>query len=146
MIAVDTNLLVYSVREDSPWHKPAIACIRRLAEGASTWAIAWPCIHEFVAVVTHPRIYKPSTPLRDAILQVEYWMESPGLRLLGEGPSYWDHVKEFLITGKAAGPIVHDAHVVALCCQHGVREIWTTDRDYSRFRGLRVRNPLLAPD
>jgi hypothetical protein len=144
MIAVDTNLLVYSVREDSPWHQAALTCLRGLAEGVSTWAIAWPCIHEFIAVVTHPRIYKPATPLRDALLQVDYWMESPGLRLLGEGPGYWDQLKDILDAGKARGPIVHDAHVMAICRDLGVREIWTADRDFSRFKGIRTRNPLVG--
>ncbi len=144
MIAVDTNILVYSVREDSPWHKAAVACIRGLAEGASNWAIAWPCIHEFIAVVTHPRIYKPPTPLPDALLQVDYWMESPGLRLLGEGPGYWSHLKEILMAGKAMGPLVHDGHVIAVCRDHGIREIWTADRDFSRFEGIRTRNPLVS--
>jgi uncharacterized protein len=143
MIAVDTNILVYSVREDSLWNKAALNCLRDLAEGASPWAIPWPCIHEFIAVVAHPRIYKPPTPLRDALLQVDYWMESPGLRLLGEGPSYWDHLKDVLIAGKAIGPIVHDAHVAAICLGHGVREIWTADRDFSRFKGIRTKNPLI---
>lgn len=71
MIAIDTNILVYSVREDSPWHQAALACIRGVAEGAAPWAIAWPCVHEFVAVVTHPRIYRPPTRLADAVLQVD---------------------------------------------------------------------------
>lgn len=146
MIAVDTNILVYSLREDSLWHPAALQCLRDLAEGASTWAIAWPSIHEFIAVVTHPRIYKPPTPLRDALLQVDYWMESPGLRLLGEGPGYWDHLKDILHAGKAVGPIVHDGHVMAICRDHGVREIWTADRDYSRFQGIRARNPLIGSD
>ena len=144
MIAVDTNILVYSVREDSPWHRAALACVRDLAEGAAAWAIAWPCIHEFIAVVTHPRIYKPPTLLREALLQVDYWMESPGLRLLGEGPGYWDHLKDALVAGKAMGPIVHDGRVIAIYRDHGVREIWTADRDYSRFGGMRTRNPLVA--
>ncbi len=144
MIAVDTNILVYSVREDSPWHKVAIECMRGLAEGDSLWAIAWPCIHEFIAVITHPRIYRPPTPLGDALLQVDYWMESPGLRLLGEGPNYWDQLKDMLEAGKAAGPIVHDGHIIALCRENGVREIWTADRDFSRFKGIRTRNPLVS--
>jgi uncharacterized protein len=142
MIAVDTNILVYSVREDSPWHKAALACIRNLAEGASPWAIPWPCIHEYIAVITHPRIYKPPTPLRDALLQVDYWIESPGLRLLGEGLSYWDQLKDILSAGKSIGPIVHDAHVAAICIAHGVREIWTADRDFARFKEIRSKNPL----
>ena len=84
MIAIDTNILVYAVREDSPWHDAALSCVRGAAEGNALWAIAWPCVHEFLAVITHPKIYKPPTSLEDAILQVDYWMESPTLRLIGE--------------------------------------------------------------
>ena len=62
MIAVDTNLLVYAHREDSPWHTVAYHCIERLAEAPGPWAIPWPCLHEFLAIVTHARIYNPPTP------------------------------------------------------------------------------------
>jgi toxin-antitoxin system PIN domain toxin len=144
MIALDTNILVYAVREDSPWHRAALACVRRLAESSATWVIPWPCIHEFLAVVTHPRIYKPPTPLADAIQQVDYWMESPTLRLIGEGLGYWDQLKSLLVGGKGLGPLVHDARVAALCRAHGVAEIWTADRDYSRFSGTLARNPLVG--
>ncbi len=144
MIAVDTNLLVYSVREDSPWHKRALACVRELAEGAAPWVIPWPCIHEFVAVVTHPRLYRPPTPLEDAILQIDYWLESPSLRVVAEEPGYWERLKPLLAAGRTLGPLVHDARVAAICQAHAVRELWSADRDYSRFPGLRVRNPLLG--
>ena len=145
MIAVDSNILVYSVREDSPWHRVALACVRNLAEGGAAWAIAWPCLHEFLAVVTHPRIYRPPTSTPDAIHQVDYWMESPTLRLLGEDAGYWEHLKSTLTTAKAVGPLVHDARVAAICRNAGVGEIWTADRDYSRFPGILARNPLVAP-
>jgi hypothetical protein len=144
VIAIDSNILVYSVREDSPWHKAALAVVRRLAEGPAPWAIPWPCIHEFLAVVTHPRIYRPPTALEKAMLQAEYWMESPTLRLLGEGPGYWQHLKTLLAAGKGAGPLVHDARVAAICRAGGVGELWSADRDYSRFHGIAVRNPLPA--
>jgi len=67
MIAVDSNFLVYAHREDSPFHDAACARIVELAEGNAPWAIPWPCIHEFLAIVTHPRIYAPPTPLEKAI-------------------------------------------------------------------------------
>jgi len=143
MIAVDTNILVYSVREDSPWHKQALTCLRSLAEGESAWAIPWSCIHEFLAIITHPRIYKPPTPLGDAVMQVDYWMESPTLVVIGENPGYWEHLRIVLAAGKTAGPLVHDARIGAVCRSHGVKEIWTADRDYSRFEGVRTRNPML---
>jgi uncharacterized protein len=144
MIALDTNILVYSVREDSPWHGAAVSCVRRVAEGTRLWAIPWPCLHEFLPVITHPKIYRPPTPLRDALLQVDYWLESPTLRLLGEMPGYWEHVKPMLAAGKVIGPLIHDARVAAICRSGGVRAIWTANRDYSRFAGIPARNPLVV--
>ena len=79
MIAVDTNILVYAHREDSEWHGPAERAVRELAEGASAWAIPWTCVHEFLAVTTHPRIFKTPTPLAAALDQVDAWLEAPSL-------------------------------------------------------------------
>ena len=82
MIAVDTNILVYSHRRDSLWHDGASRCVRELAEGRAAWAISWPRLHEFLAIVTHPRIYSPPTNVAAALAQVDAWMESPSLVLL----------------------------------------------------------------
>jgi len=144
MIAVDSNLLVYAHREDSPWHETANARIVELAEGRAPWAIAWPCIHEFLAIVTHPRIYSPPTPLKNAIDQIEAWMESPTLVLLSEAADYWLLLRSTLQSGRVSGPQIHDARIVAVCRQHGVRELWTADRDFGSFPGLTVRNPLIG--
>lgn len=144
MIAVDTNLLVYAHREDSPWHDAASARITELAEDRTPWAIPWPCLHEFVGVVTHPRIYVPPTPLSVAISQIEAWLEAPGLVLLAEVEGYWSELRAALEAGRILGAQVHDARIAALCQLHGVRELWTADRDFGRFSGLRVRNPLVG--
>ncbi len=64
MIAVDTNILVYAHREESPFHEKAFGCITELAEGRASWAIPWPCVHEFFSIVTHPRIYNPPSPIQ----------------------------------------------------------------------------------
>ena len=143
MIAVDTNLLVYAHREDSPWHDAAYTRVAELAEGLVPWAIPWPCLHEFLAIVTHPRIYAPPTPLAVALDQVDAWLASPSLALLAESEGYWPVLKSLMRDGRIAGPQVHDARVAALCQLHGVRELWTADRDFSRFHGLEFRNPLV---
>jgi len=143
MIAVDTNLLVYAHREDSDWHQRAYQLLAGLAEGASPWAIPWPCLHEFLAVVTHPRIYRPPTPLAQAIDQVDAWRESPSLVLLAESEAYWPHLRDLVRAGRVVGPHVHDARIAALCRLHGVRELWAADRDFGRLPGVRVRNPLI---
>ena len=144
MIAVDTNLLVYAHREESPWHAEAYQLIERLAESPASWAIPWPCIHEFLAIVTHPRIFSPPTPLLRAVDQVDAWLEAPAIVVLSEEPDYWPALKAKLLAGKISGPLVHDARVATICMQHGVRELWSADRDFSRFPALSVRN-LLAP-
>ena len=143
MIAVDTNLLVYAHREDSEWHKPAYKTIASLAEARNPWAIPWPCIHEFLAIVTHPRIFQPPTPAAAAIRQVSAWLESPSLVLLAESDSYWKELQQVLTVGRVTGAMVHDARIAALCLLHGITELWSADRDFSRFPHLPTRNPLL---
>jgi toxin-antitoxin system PIN domain toxin len=144
VIAVDTNVLVYAHREDAPWHEAAHRRLTELAEGRTPWAIPWPCLHEFLAIVTHPRIYAPPTPAEAALDQVQAWLESPSLTLLAEAEGYWPELRNALEQGRIAGPQVHDARVAALCRLHGVRELWTVDRDFGRFPGLSARNPLLG--
>ncbi len=144
MILVDSNILVYAHREDAPWHTAAYARMVELAEGQAPWAIPWPCIHEFLAIVTHARIYAPPTPLEKAIAQVDAWMEAPSLVFLSESENYWQPLRAILQAGRVSGPQVHDARVAALCQQHGVSELWTADRDFGRFPGLTVRNPLVG--
>jgi toxin-antitoxin system PIN domain toxin len=144
LIALDTNLLVYAHRADSPWHPAATRVVVGLAEGPSRWAIPWPCVYEFLSIVTHPRIYNPPTPMARAIEQIEAWLDSPSVVLLAESTGYLPHLREILLTSHVVGPQVHDARVAALCRLHGVRELWTADRDFSRFPQLRVRNPLVG--
>lgn len=143
MIAVDTNLLVYAHREDAPLHVAAYDRIVKLAEDVRPWAIPWPSLHEFLAIVTHPRIFVPPTPLKTALEQVAVWLESPSLVLLSEADGYWQRLRPILQTGRVVGPLVHDARIAALCLHHGVLELWSADRDFSRFPELVVRNPLL---
>jgi predicted nucleic acid-binding protein len=115
-----------------------------LAEGRSPWGIPWSCLHEFMAIVTHPRIYAPPSRLAEAIDQVDAWLGSPSVTLLAEVEGYWATLKSLMDEGRVTGPMVHDARVAAVCLLHGVRELWTADRDFGRFRGLTARNPLVA--
>jgi len=144
MIAVDSNVLVYAHREDADWHQAAYTCVLELAEGRDPWAIPWPCIHEFLVIVTHPRIYAPPTPLESALDQVQAWLESPALVLLSETEDYRHQLQGLLRPARASGQQVHDARIAALCLEHGITELWTADRDFSRFPALKARNPLIT--
>ena len=118
MIAADTNILVYAHRSDSPWHETAQSCIQSLAEGRASWGIPWPCVHEFLSIVTHPRIYDPPSSVEAAIGQIDAWLESPIAELLSESDTHWIILREQLRIGKIQGPMVHDARVASICIGH----------------------------
>jgi len=142
VIAVDTNILVYAHRLELPFNQAAFERLTELANGTAAWAIPWPCLHEFLNVVTNPRVFVPPTSLERALAQVDIWLESPSLALLTESPTHWTTLRAILVQGVVTGPRIHDARTMALCRQHGVRELWSADRDFSRFAGVRVVNPL----
>jgi toxin-antitoxin system PIN domain toxin len=142
VIAVDSNILVYAHRQDSPFHETARRHVAELAEGRASWAIPWPCLHEFLAIVTHSRIYDPPTPIDAALDQIDAWMESPTLVLLAESDQHWPALRSVVAASRVTGGRVHDARIAVLCSQHDVRELWSADRDFGRFSGLAVVNPL----
>ena len=99
-------------------------------------------MHEFLAVVTHPRIFNPPSTIAQAAEQVEAWLESDAAALLTESDFHWEVLRQQLLGRGIRGPKVHDARIAALCLEHGVTEFWTADRDFSRFPDLATRNPL----
>lgn len=119
MITVDTNVLVYAHREDSEFHTAARECIESLREQPGAWTIPWPCVYEFVAIATHPRLYQPPSTLSEALGFVESLPASPSLALLVESTGYFEKLRSVSTTAKARGPRTHDARVAALCLHHG---------------------------
>ena len=107
------------------------------------WAIPWPCFYEFLRIVTHPRVYHPPVPLRVALKDLRHILEAPGLVLLRETPAHADVMIRVLEDSGATGNLIHDAHIATLCIEHGVKELITGDRDFTRFAELVVRNPFI---
>jgi toxin-antitoxin system PIN domain toxin len=142
MIAVDTNVLVYAHRREATEHATASATLVRLAQGAAPWAIPWPCLYEFLSVVTNPKIWGPSVSTQaEAWRQVEVWAASPSVTLLVEPPDFVIILRPFICRARVLGGVVHDARVAALCVAHGVERLLTRDRDFSLFPELERRDP-----
>ncbi len=145
MQAVDTNVLIYAEISSSTHHIQARKILKGLAEGAVPWAIPWPCIYEFIRVVTHPRVFHPPTPIDIVLKDLQGLLDSPSVMLLAETDRHISVLRNVVHRSGATGNLVHDAHIVALCIEHGVAEIITGDRDFSRFSGLRIINPFAGP-
>ena len=143
MIALDTNVLVYARRAETPQHEKARNLLRSLAVGDKPWALFWPCVYEFIRVVTHPRVFDPPSDLDHVLEDLAVLMESPSVSVLGEGPAHVSYLRRALASGRVTGNLVHDGHIAALAIEHGVSEFLTADRDFARFPALKSRNPFL---
>ncbi|GIW52597.1 MAG: ribonuclease VapC48 [Gemmatimonadales bacterium] len=141
MRAVDTNVLIYAEVVSSRHHARAREVLQDLAEGGAAWAIPWPCIYEFLRVVTHPRVFYPPVPVELALEDLEEILASPSLLLLSETSRHGEVMSRVVRDAGVSGNLIHDAHIVALCLEHGVSELLTGDRDFSRFKGIKVVDP-----
>jgi uncharacterized protein len=142
MVAVDTNVLVYAHRRETDEHDAARALMQSLAASGRPWAVPWPCVYEFISVVTHHRIWREAASTPDqAWLQLDAWFGAPALRLLSEGEGFAPVLERFVRRSRVRGPVVHDARVAAICVAHGVETLYTRDRDFGLFPELRTENP-----
>src|SRR2546425_763975 len=142
MQAIDTNILIYAEITSSDHHEQDRDLLTRLAEGAAPWAVPWPCVYEFLRVVTHPRVFHPPVPAAVALADLQSVLASPSLVLLAETERHFEVLDAVVRQSAVAGNLIHNAHIVALCLEHGFTELLTADRDFARFAGLKVINPL----
>jgi Predicted nucleic acid-binding protein, contains PIN domain len=144
VIAVDTNILVYAHRVDAPHHRAARSALAGLVESGDAWAIPWPCVHEFIAITTHRRVFSPPTPTEEALDAITVLFDTSGVRVIGETERHLGRLAELVTKAGVSGPKIHDARIAAICLTHGVRALWTADRDFSYFPDLHTVNPLVA--
>lgn len=142
MIALDTNLLVHAHRTESVWHTAALHVVKELDARGETWAIPWPCVWEFYNIVTHPKLFKQPTPPVIALEAISAWQQCEAVRLIAEDSRCWEGFAALIQAADIKGPKIHDARIALICRYHGVRELWSADRDFSRYSFLKTRNPL----
>ena len=144
MIAVDTSILVYAHRPDSPPHAGAAAELAALVGTPGPWAVAWPCVHEFLAVVTSVMVFPEPTPLPRAMEQGDAWRES-GAVLLAETVGHWDRLAELIIASGVTGPKIHDARIAGRCALTTASTRCGPVIATSPGSGAAGRNPLVNP-
>ena len=140
MKAVDTNVLIYSEIVSSAHHRTARRVLTELAEGSAPWAIPWPCVYEFLRVVTHPKVFTPPVPLTIALHDLDQIMASPTLVMLSETQRHSEVMTTVIRDSGVTGNLIFDARIAALCIEHGISELITGDRDFSRLP-VRDSNP-----
>jgi hypothetical protein len=141
MKVVDANLLIYAVNSDSIHHIPAKRWLEEAMSSEEPVGLAWLVLLAFIRITTSDRVMAAPLAPDTAVEVVDRWLALPTTRTLSPLPEHWDILKELLRPLGTAGNHTSDAHLAALAIEHkGV--LYSTDNDFSRFRGLRWRNPL----
>jgi len=141
MIALDTNLLVYAHRPEAHFHTQAAGLIAQLIAQNKSWGIPFHCIVEFAAVTSNRKLWIEHSSPEAIVDQVNAWCELPRVRVLGDDAGAWAYFAKVLVAARPTGGGVHDARIASCCLSHGVTELLTVDRDFSRYPELRTRNP-----
>ncbi len=141
MILLDANLLIYAHDLDSPLHLAAVSWFRKVLAGQEPIALSWIVILALLRIATRPRALNRPLLMAEVTVIVDDLLERPQVRWLQAGERHWTILRRLLSEGQASGNLVMDAHLAALAIEHGAL-LCTTDRDFSRFPGLRWENPL----
>ena len=141
MILTDVNVLVYAHRTDAPGHAAYRAWLEAVINGDQAYGVSDLVLSGFLRVVTHPRVFSPPSNLPAALAFAEIMRHQPNAVSIAPGARHWSIFTALCQTATVKGNLVPDAYLAALAIESGSEWI-TTDRDFSRFAGLKWRHPL----
>jgi uncharacterized protein len=141
VILVDANILLYAEDQLSPQHESARAWWDAVLSGSSPVCLCWTVLGAFIRIGTNPRVFEHPLSLDQALACVQSWIDQPCTRMISPTARHWTVFQKMLRCGQAVANLVTDAHLAALAAEHGC-ELISTDSDFSRFSGIRWRNPL----
>ena len=141
MVLPEVNVLVYAHREDSPHHAGCRKWVEAVVNGSESYGLSELVLSGFVRVVTHPKVFTQPSPLADALEFTEQLRGRPNCVPVAPGRRHWEIFRQLCAEAGAKGNLVPDAYLAAMAIEAGCEWV-TTDRDFSRFKGLRWRHPL----
>jgi toxin-antitoxin system PIN domain toxin len=142
---LDTNVLLYASDESSSFHGPAIELLETLAAGPGLVYLFWPVALGYLRISTHPAIFQKPLSVAEAMANVDDLVSRPHVRTGGEADGFWDTYQEVTTQVRIRGNLVPDSHIVALMRQHEVSTIWSHDRDFLKFPGIKMQDPFAKP-
>ncbi len=141
MIVLDANLLIYAYDTTDVQHKSARRWLQKVFSESELIGLPWQTISAFLRVSTNHRLPGNRITMELAISFIQQWMELKQVRLLSPTERHWPILKRVLLDGQVRGPLATDAQLAAITIENG-GVLYTADRDFARFPGLRWINPL----
>lgn len=139
--SIDVNVLLYASDSTSPRHLKAIRFLEQRASDPDLWCIAWATLMAFLRISTHPRVFAHPLSPGEALGSVASLLQLPRVRVLSEGDGFLESYREVTAHVPVRGNLVSDAHLVSLLRQHGVRKLYTADRDFRKFEFIEIEDP-----
>ena len=141
MIVLDANLLLYAYDSAAVQHKKARRWLEAAFSGVEPVGLPWQTVSSFLRIITNTRLPGDRFTMDEAAAIVDQWTALNVVHLLAPGDRHWAFFRRMLIDGKVSGPLTTDAELAALTMENG-GVLYTTDRDFARFQGLKWTNPL----
>ena len=141
MILIDANLLLYAYHPRAEQHQKSRVWLETVLSGPDLVRFAWLTLWAFFRIATNARVFERPLSTSEAEAAISSWLAQPIAGILEPGERHWGILRDLVRDGQAAGPLVMDAVLAAIALEHGAT-LCTTDRDFSRFSGLRWTNPL----
>jgi len=141
VILIDANLLLYAYHPRAEQHQKSRVWLETVLSGPDLVRFAWLTLWAFLTIATNARVFERPLSTSEAEAAISSWLAQPIAGILEPGERHWGILRDLVRDGQAAGPLVMDAVLAAIALEHGAT-LCTTDRDFSRFSGLRWTNPL----
>jgi toxin-antitoxin system PIN domain toxin len=143
VILVDANLLLYAYHPRAEQHARSRAWLEATLSGPEVVRFTWLTLWAFLRISTTSRVFERPLSMAEAATAASSWLEHPTAGILEPGERHWDILSGLVREGQVAGGLVMDAVIAAIALEHGAT-VYTTDRDFSRFPGLKWTNPLIT--
>jgi hypothetical protein len=139
--SVDANILLYASDESNPVCRQAKDLVRQIIESREVFCLAWPTVMAYIRIATHPRIFADPLSHSEAVANVDTLVNQPHIRMLGEEEGFWESYKEAALEVPTSGNLVPDTQLATILRQHGVKALYTRDKDFRRYPWLKTMDP-----
>ncbi len=144
MILPDTNLLLYAYNATDPKHTAARNWLKETINGSEPVGFCWPVILGFLRLITNKNIFLQPFEMNEAVEIVSRWLKQPNSVVLEPTDRHWLILSDLLVKCQVRGSLATDAEIASLAIEHGAT-LHSADRDFLRFSGLTILNPLGSP-
>jgi toxin-antitoxin system PIN domain toxin len=112
-----------------------------LNSGKETLGLVWQVITSYIRIGTNPKLFQIPITVTEADRQLTSLIKHPLAQIITPQSGHWEIFIGLVKTEQVTADLVMDAHLAALAIEHKAR-LATTDRDFTRFGGLKFFNPL----